>query len=92
MLTSKENNKTLEKLQDKFLEKMIDRGIIESYLLSPLSKTTNPESISQFKMVRDPQSNGVNDLLIHKTMPVSLHNNLLTFPDTDKNSNYKEIF
>ena len=63
---------------------MNDRGIIESYLLSPLSKITKPEHTSQFKLVKDPSSNRVNDLLMNKTIPVTLCNNLLTFRDTDK--------
>ena len=63
---------------------MIDRGIIASYLLSPLSKITNLETTTQFKLVKDHYSNRVNDLLIHNTIPVALHNNLFTFRDTNK--------
>ena len=40
--TSKENNKTLEHLNNKLLEIMNDRGIIAFYLTSILSKITNP--------------------------------------------------
>ena len=29
-------------------------------------------------------SNTVNDLLMNKTIPITLHNNFLTFSDTDK--------
>ena len=47
--TSKENNKTLTTLNSKLLEIMNDRGIIASYLLSLLSKNTNPENKSHFK-------------------------------------------
>ena len=50
------NSKALENLKDKLLEILNDRGIIESYLLSPLSKITNPENTSQFKLVKDPNS------------------------------------
>ena len=82
--TSIRNNNLLENLNDKFLEIMNDRGIIASCLLSPLSKTTNPEHTSHFKPVRDPDSNRVNDLLKNETKPVALYNNLLTFRDTDK--------
>ena len=63
---------------------MNEGGIISSYLLSPLSKVTNPEKTSQFKLVKDHNSNRVNDLLIHNTIPVILYNNLLTFRDTGK--------
>ena len=83
METSTENNKTLENLNNKLLEGMTDRGIIASYLLSPSSKITNPEHISQFKLVKHPSSNRVNDLLLNKTITVTLYNSL-TFRDTDK--------
>ena len=63
---------------------MNDRAILASYLLSPLSKITNPENTSQLKLVKDHNSNRVNDLLIQKTIPVTLFNNLLTFRDTGK--------
>ena len=82
--SSKDNNLALENLNNKLLEIMNDRGILASYLMSPLSKITNPENTTQFKLVMDPSSNRVNDLLIHNTIPVTLHNNLLTFRDSDK--------
>ena len=63
---------------------MNDRGKIASYLLSPLSKITNLENTSQFKLVKDFYSNRVNDLLIHSSIPVTLFDNLLTFRDTGK--------
>ena len=85
METSIENNKALTNINDKLLEIMNDGGIIPSYLLSPLSKVTTPEHTSQFKLVKDPNSNRVNDLLINKTIPVTLYEILLTFRDTDKN-------
>ena len=78
------NNEALETLNNKLLELMNDRGILASYLMSPLSKITNPESTTQFKLVKDSSSNRVNDLLIHNTIPITLYNNLLTFRDTDK--------
>ena len=70
MLTSKENNKALEHLNDKLLEKLKDRGAIASYLLSPLSKITNPGNTSHFRLIKDSNSNRVNALLIHNTIPV----------------------
>ena len=78
------NNQALENLNIKLLEIMIDRGILASYLMSPLSKITNPENTSQFKLVKDSNSNRVNDLLIKNTIPITLHDNLLTFRDTNK--------
>ena len=74
------NNKAIENLNNKLLEIMNDRGILASYLMSPLSKITNPENTTQFKLVKDSSSNRVNDLLI----PITLYNNFLTFRDTDK--------
>ena len=78
------NNEALENLNNKLLEIMNDRGILASYLMSPLFKITNPENTTQFKLVKDSSSNRVNDLLIHNTIPITLYNNLLTFRDTDK--------
>ena len=63
---------------------MNDRGIIATYLMSPLSKITNPENSSQFNLVKDHNSNSVNDLLIKNTILITLYNNLLTFRDTRK--------
>ena len=81
--TSIENNKALSNLNDKLLKIINDRGMLASYLVSFLSKITNLERISQFKLVNDPDSNKVKGLLVNKTLPVSLCNNLLTFRDTD---------
>ena len=82
--TSIKNNQAIENLNNKHLEFMIDRGILACYLMSPLSKITNPENSSQFKLIRDPNSNRINDLLIHNTIPITLHDNLLTFRYTNK--------
>ena len=84
MISSKENNQALENLNNKLLEIMNDRGILATYLMSPLSKITNPELSSQFKLVKDSNSNKVNDLKINKTIPITLHDNLLTFHDSNK--------
>ena len=63
---------------------MSDRGIMASHLLSPLSKVTNPENTSEFKLIKDSTSNRVIDLLIHNSKLITLHDNLLTFRDTRK--------
>ena len=84
MKTSKENNLALENLNNKLLEIMNDRGILASYSMSPLSKITNPENTSHFRLVKDSSSNRVNDLLIQNRIPITLYNNLLTFRDTGK--------
>ena len=82
--SSKENNKALENLNNKLLEKLNDRDIIVSNLMSLLSKITNPENTTQFKMVKNSNSKRVNDLLIHNSIPVSLQDNLLTFRDNGR--------
>ena len=82
--SSKENNLALENLNNKLLEIMNNRGILASYLMSPLSKITNPENSTQFKLVKDPNSNRVNDLLLKNKIPITLYNNMITFLDTGK--------
>ena len=81
--TSLKNNQAIENLNNNFLEIMNDRGILTTYLMSPLSKITNPENTIQFKLIKDYNSNRVNDLLIKNT-PITLHDNLLTFRDSNK--------
>ena len=88
--TSMKNNQAIENLNNKLLEIMNDRGILATYLMSPLSKNTNPANDSQFKLVRDSNSNRVNDLKINKTIPITLYNNMLTFRDTGKEFELKE--
>ena len=63
---------------------MNDRGIIASYLLSSLAKITNPENSTQFKLIKDSNSNRVNDLKINKSIPITFYGNILTFRDTGK--------
>ena len=41
---------------------MNDKGILASYLMSPLSKINNPEIFTRFKLVKDHISNIVNGL------------------------------
>ena len=82
--TSIKNNQAIENINNNLLEIMNDRGILATYLMSPLSRITNPEYSSQFKLVKDPSSNRVNDLKINKTIPITLYGNMLTFRDTNK--------
>ena len=84
METSITKNKALENLNNKFLEITNDRGILSTYLMSPLSKINNTENFSHFKLAKDSSSNRVNDLLIHNSIPITLHDALLTFRDTGK--------
>ena len=72
METSVKNNQARENLNNKLLEIMNDRGILASYLMSTLSKITNPESSTQLRLVKDSSSNRVNDLLIKNTIPITL--------------------
>ena len=82
--TSIKNNQAIEILNNKLLEIMNDRTILPTYLMSALPKITNPENNSQFKLVKDSNSNRVNDLLIKNTIPITLYGNILTFCDTGK--------
>ena len=82
--SSIKNNQAIENVNNKLLEIMNDRGILASYLMSPLSKITNPENTSQFKLIMDPNSNRVNDLLMKNKIPIILYGNMLTFRDTNK--------
>ena len=79
-----ENNQALEKLNNNLLERMNDRGIIASYLITSFYKITNPAKSTHFKLVKESNSNTVNDLLIHNSIPSTLHDNLLTFCDTGR--------
>ena len=71
---------------------MNDWGMLATYLLCLLSKIDNPELTSQFTLVKGPDSNRVNDLLINKRIPVTLYNNLLTFRNADKKVELEEDF
>ena len=82
--TSIKNNLAIENINNKLLEILNDRGILATYLMSPLSKITNPENDSQFKLVRVSNSNRVNDLLFKNKIPITLYGNILTFRDTGK--------
>ena len=84
METSMKNNQAIENLHNELLGKKNVRGILATCLMSPLSKITNLENASQFKLVKDSNSNRVNDLKINKTIPITLYNNMLTFRDTGK--------
>ena len=82
--TSIKNNQIIEDINNKLLEIKNDRGILATHLMTSLSKITHPENTTQFKLVKDSNSNRVNDLKINKTIPITLYNNMLTFRDTGK--------
>ena len=82
--TPNKNNQAIETLNNKLLEIMKDRGILASYLMSPLSKITISENTSHFKLVKGSTSNRVNDVWLHNSIPITLYNNWLTFRDSGK--------
>ena len=82
--TSIKNNLAIENTNNNLLEIMNDRGILATYLMSPLSRITNPENTSQFRLEKDSSSNTVNNLKIHNSIPITLYGNMLTFRDTNK--------
>ena len=82
--SSIKNNLAIENINNNLLEIMNDRGILATYLMSPLSRITNPDNASQFRLVKDSSLNRVNDLKINKTIPITLYGNMLTFRDTNK--------
>ena len=51
---------------------MNDRGILATYLTFALSKITNLENTSQFKLAKDHNSNRVKELLTKNTIPITL--------------------
>ena len=82
-LTSKKNNKALEKLNNKLPEILNDRGIVASCLLPPLSEITILKKTILFKLVKDSSTKRIKHLLIHNSMGVTLYDNF-SFCDTGK--------
>ena len=62
--SSFKNIQASENLSNKLLEIMNARGILATYLMSPLSKITNPENTTQINLLKYSSSNSVIDLLI----------------------------
>ena len=63
---------------------MNDRCNLASYLMSLLSKVTNPKNTTRFKLLKDANSNRVNNLKINKSISITLYNNMLTFRDKSR--------
>ena len=84
MSNSKDNRKGITDLNKKLSDILNDRCMLAHSFLSLLSETTTAKHTSQIKLVKDPQSNRVYDLLIKKTKHVTLYDNLIIFLDTDK--------
>ena len=58
--------------------------MIAPYLHSSLVNLFKPENTSQFKLIKGPNSIGLIDFLISRSIPVTLYSNLLTFTDSKK--------
>ena len=67
-----------------FFELMNDKGMIAPYLASSLVNLFKPENKSQFRLRKDVNSTKIDDFLIHKNIPVSLHSNMITVRDNNK--------
>ena len=78
------NKKSIENLNERFLELMIDKGLIAPYLASSFVILFKPENKSQFRFKKDFYSTKKNDFLINEGIPVSQVSNLITFRDSNR--------
>ena len=78
------NNKAIEKLNEKILELMNDKGLVAPYLTTSLVEVFKKDNKSQFRLRKDPNSTKMNDFLIHGTIPVTIFSNMITFRDSNK--------
>ena len=76
------NNRAIERLNEKILELMNDKGMIAPYLASSLDNLFTPENKSQFRLKKDLNSTEMNNFLINKG--ITLVSNLLIFRDSNK--------
>ena len=74
------NNKAIEDLNEKVLESMNDKGLIDSSLIEVIKS----DNKGQFRLTKDPNSTKPNDFLINEKVPVTIFSNMLTFRDTKK--------
>ena len=74
------NNKAIENLNEKVLESMNDKGLIDSSLIEVLKS----DNKGQFRLIKDPNSIKTKDFLNNEKVPVTKFNNMLTFRDTNK--------
>ena len=74
------NNKAIEYLNEKVLESMNDKGLIDSFLIDVIKS----DNRSQFRLCKDLDSTKPNDFLINEKVPVSILSNMLIFRDTNK--------
>ena len=74
------NNKAIENLNEKVLESMNDKRLIDSSLIEVLKS----DNKGQFRLTKDPNSTKPNDFLINEKVPVTIFSNMLSFRDTKK--------
>ena len=74
------NNKAIENSNEKVLESMNDKGLIDSSLIEVIKS----DNKGQFRLTKDPNSTKPNDFLINEKVPVTIFSNMLTFRDTKK--------
>ena len=74
------NNKAIENLNEKVLESMNDKGLIDSSLIEVIKS----DNKGQFRLTEDPNSTKTNDFLINEKVPVTIFSNMLTFRNTKK--------
>ena len=72
------NNKATENSNEKVLESMNNKGLIDNSLLEALKY----DNKGQFRLIKDPNPTKMNDFLINENVPVTIFNNMLTFRDT----------
>ena len=68
------NNKAIENLNEKVLESMKDKGLVDSSILEVIK-----DSGGQFRLIKGPNSIKKNDFLINEKVPVTIFNNMLNF-------------
>ena len=77
-------NKAIENLNGKVLDLTNDKGMIAPYLTSSLVNLLKLENKSQFRLIKDPNSTELNDILINTSVPVTLYSKMLSFGDSNE--------
>ena len=78
------NDKAIENINEKILELMSDKDLIDPYLASSWVNLLKPENKSQFRLKKDLNSTELNDFLKNEGIPVILFSNMITFRDSNK--------
>ena len=73
-----------EKLNEKILKLMNDRGMIAPCLSSSLVNIFKPKNKSQFRLLKDLNWIRRNNILTNRKIPGNLYRNMLTFRDGNK--------